>query len=81
MVRFCETTAPGAASEGEEGAGSDDDSDDDEEAALCMFIPAGWYHWLAADAAWHVAWSGSFFPEAESRGSDRPKPTGSRRRK
>ena len=78
---LCETTVPGAASEGEEGAGSDDDSDEEEEAALCMFIPAGWYHWLAADAAWHVAWSGSFFPEAESRGSDRPKPTGSRRRK
>ena len=29
-----------------------------------LFIPPGWYHWLLADSAWHVAWSGSYFPAA-----------------
>ena len=52
---------------------SDDDDDDkeveeveeeeeDETVPVCLFIPAGWWHWLAGDAEWHVAWSGSFFP-------------------
>ena len=88
---LCEAAVPGAAEEGEEGeegssdgGGGEDDSEEEEEVALCMFIPAGWYHWLAADSSWHVAWSGSFFPVADRGGDDgrgRGKPTGSRRRK
>ena len=55
--------------EEEEGDDDDDDDDDDETVQpLCLFIPAGWWHWLAGDSAWHVAWSGSFFP-----GTERPK--------
>ena len=34
-------------------------------AAMCLFLPAGWWHWLESDAEWHVAWSGSFFPDAD----------------
>tara|TARA_B110001452_G_scaffold221880_1_gene194555 strand:- start:1383 stop:2627 length:1245 start_codon:yes stop_codon:yes gene_type:complete len=41
----------------------DDDDDDDDDEALCLFMPAGWWHWLLADSKWHVAWSGSFFPD------------------
>jgi hypothetical protein len=55
------------------GLGSDGESDgssstegEEEVLPLCLFIPSGWWHWLAGDAEWHVAWSGSFFP-----GSDR----------
>ena len=33
--------------------------------AVCVFIPAGWWHWLLSDSEWHVAWSGSFFPDAD----------------
>ena len=33
--------------------------------AVCLFIPAGWWHWILSDADWHVAWSGSFFPDAD----------------
>ena len=46
--------------------GDDDDDDDEEEEVkpICLFLPHGWYHWLAGDAPWHVAWSGSFFPGA-----------------
>jgi hypothetical protein len=31
----------------------------------CLFIPSGWWHWLLNDSEWHVAWSGSFFPDAD----------------
>ena len=32
--------------------------------AVTLFIPAGWWHWLAGveDCDWHVAWGGSFLP-------------------
>lgn len=42
------------------GAGPEDD-----EGAMCLFLPAGWFHWLSADSDWHVAWSASFFPDAD----------------
>jgi len=31
---------------------------------LTIFIPVGWWHWLAgaADCEWHIAWGGSFLP-------------------
>ena len=32
---------------------------------MCVFIPAGWWHWILSDTEWHVAWSGSFFPDAD----------------
>ena len=37
--------------------------------SLTLFIPAGWWHWLAGDACceWHVAWGGSFVPFVGSR--------------
>lgn len=47
---------------------SDDDEEDDDEPTVCLFIPAGWWHWILADSEWHVAWSGSFFPP-QSNGS------------
>jgi hypothetical protein len=37
----------------------------EEQPAVCLFLPAGWWHWLVADADFHVAWSASFFPEAD----------------
>ena len=68
--RLDEASAGGAGSEKDDVNGSsdeddDDDDDDDGESShlpLCLFIPAGWWHWLAGDSPWHVAWSGSFFP-------------------
>ena len=46
------------------------EGDDDEH--VYLFIPPGWFHWLLADSAWHVAWSGSYFPRAAAV----PSPTG-----
>ncbi|KAL1523709.1 hypothetical protein AB1Y20_018639 [Prymnesium parvum] len=46
--------------------------DDEEEVAVCLFMPAGWWHWLLAESTWHVAWSGSFFP-AQSTRQNHPK--------
>ena len=43
--------------------GEGDEIDDGGE-HVYLFIPPGWYHWLLADSAWHVAWSGSYFPAA-----------------
>lgn len=37
----------------------------DGQGAMCLFLPAGWWHWLQADSEWHVAWSASFFPDAD----------------
>ena len=47
------------------------EGDDDEH--VYLFIPPGWFHWLLADSAWHVAWSGSYFPRAAAAASS---PTG-----
>ena len=72
----------GKEEEGEEEEGEEEEEEaeeeGEEEAALCLFIPSGWWHWLLADAAWHVAWSGSFFPAAEPTGRGKP-PRGERR--
>ena len=35
------------------------------EDATCVFLPAGWWHWILSDSDWHAAWSGSFFPDAD----------------
>ncbi len=43
-------------------------SEPDGGGSLCLFLPAGWWHWLVGDCAWHVAWSASFFPEADREG-------------
>ena len=64
------TSAGGEALEGEEeseeegeGEGGEEEGDEEEsDQVLCLFMPAGWWHWLVADSEWHVAWSGSFFP-------------------
>ena len=41
------------------------DAEGQAEDAMCLFLPAGWWHWLVADCEWHVAWSASFFPDAD----------------
>ena len=55
-----QTTQDEDADAEEEKEEEEDDDDDDE--ALCLFMPAGWWHWLLADSKWHVAWSCPFFP-------------------
>ena len=59
---------------GEEKGGEEEDEDeesdcedeDEDEAAMALFLPAGWWHWLVGDSPWHVAWSGSIFPGSAS---------------
>ena len=59
-----------ASSSGEDEDEDDDDDEEEEEEEVepvCVFLPAGWYHWLVGDSDFHVAWSGSFFPGTQSR--------------
>jgi len=59
-------TAVGVNDESRSSSSSAEEEEEEDEfeevEPLCLFIPAGWWHWLAGDSAWHVAWSGSFFP-------------------
>lgn len=67
------------ADEAQSDSASETDQSEDEAAGhtarACLFMPAGWWHWLLADSNWHVAWSGSFFPAraAESQSHNRPR--------
>ena len=55
--------------EDEEDNDDEEEDDDEDDDALCLFMPAGWWHWLLADSKWHVAWSGSFFPASAATGA------------